>query len=126
MQKTPYVFPIIGGRKVEHLEDNIEGLNVALSEEHIKYLESVLSFDVGWPHNFVVRNTAPPTRQDAHMFANRVMVRTTSSSRIPLPTSRSGPANRRFVLPSERGGYRVRWWCNFRLQFIHGIDVIVC
>ncbi|EJF65059.1 Aldo/keto reductase [Dichomitus squalens] len=53
MQKTPYVFPIVGGRKVEQLEDNIEGLNIALSEEQIKYLEGVLSFDAGFPHNFV-------------------------------------------------------------------------
>ena len=49
MQKTPYVFPVVGGRKVEHLEQNLEGLDIALSEEQIKYLESVLPFDVGFP-----------------------------------------------------------------------------
>ena len=54
MQKTPYVFPVVGGRKVEHLEQNLEGLDIALSEEQIKYLESVLPFDVGFPHNFIV------------------------------------------------------------------------
>ena len=54
MQKTTHVFPIIGGRKVEHLEANIEALGIALSDEQIKYLESVLPFDKGFPHGFVV------------------------------------------------------------------------
>jgi len=54
MQKTPYVFPIVGGRKVEHLMDNLEALEIVLTEEHIKYLESVLPFDVGFPQNPVI------------------------------------------------------------------------
>ncbi|KAL5510958.1 hypothetical protein ACEPAG_3677 [Sanghuangporus baumii] len=53
MQKTPYVFPIIGGRKVEHLMANIEALKIALSDEQIKYLESILPFDPGFPHSFI-------------------------------------------------------------------------
>ncbi|KAI0072392.1 Aldo/keto reductase [Panus rudis PR-1116 ss-1] len=51
MQKVPYVFPIIGGRKVEHLHKNIEALEISLTPEHIKYLESVKPFDVGFPMN---------------------------------------------------------------------------
>ena len=54
MQKAPYVFPIIGGRKKEQLEANIEALNVALSEEQIKYLEGVLPFDPGFPSVMLV------------------------------------------------------------------------
>lgn len=54
MQKTPYVFPIIGGRKVEHLEANMKALDIVLSEEQIKYLEGVLPFDVGFPHSLIV------------------------------------------------------------------------
>ncbi|KAI0922847.1 hypothetical protein AcV5_009719 [Taiwanofungus camphoratus] len=53
MQKTPYVFPIIGGRKVEHLMTNIRALDIALSPEQIAFLESVLPFDVGFPFNIV-------------------------------------------------------------------------
>ncbi|KAK7687682.1 hypothetical protein QCA50_008898 [Cerrena zonata] len=52
MQKTPYVFPIIGGRKVEHLHQNIEALDIALTTEHIQYLESILPFEVGFPSSF--------------------------------------------------------------------------
>ena len=55
MQKAPFVFPIIGGRKKEQLEANIEALDVALSEEQIKYLEGVLPFEPGFPNAMVVR-----------------------------------------------------------------------
>lgn len=54
MQKTPYVFPLIGGRKVEHLASNLEALDILLSQEQIKYLESILPFDLGFPGNFFV------------------------------------------------------------------------
>lgn len=54
MQKTPFVFPIIGGRKVEHLKANIEALNIALSKDQIEYLESIVPFDPGFPHNMIV------------------------------------------------------------------------
>jgi aryl-alcohol dehydrogenase-like predicted oxidoreductase len=53
MQKTPNVFPIIGGRKVEHLKDNIQALCIKLSDEQVKYLESQTEFDIGFPGNFV-------------------------------------------------------------------------
>lgn len=55
LQKTPYVFPIVGGRKVEQLNANIEALEIALTKEHIKAVESVVPFDLGFPHNFFVR-----------------------------------------------------------------------
>jgi len=54
MQKAPYVFPIIGGRKVEHLEANLEALEIALTPEHIKYLESIVPFDPGFPITMIV------------------------------------------------------------------------
>ncbi|KAH8102109.1 aryl-alcohol dehydrogenase [Cristinia sonorae] len=52
MQKAPYVFPIIGGRKVEHLLSNLEALEIALTDEHIAYLESILPFERGFPYKF--------------------------------------------------------------------------
>ena len=54
MQKTPYVFPIIGGRKVEHLMANLEALEISLSNEQIKYLESVVPFEPGFPGWMIV------------------------------------------------------------------------
>ncbi|RXW13861.1 hypothetical protein EST38_g11993 [Candolleomyces aberdarensis] len=49
MHKTRYVFPVIGGRKVEHLVSNLEALEIALTSEHIKAIESVVPFDLGFP-----------------------------------------------------------------------------
>lgn len=53
MQKTPRVFPIVGGRKIEHLKDNIKALSIHLTDKQIEDLESVTSFDIGFPGNFV-------------------------------------------------------------------------
>jgi diketogulonate reductase-like aldo/keto reductase len=53
MQKAQYVFPIIGGRKVEHLHDNIKALSIHLTDAQIEALESVRPFDIGFPMNFV-------------------------------------------------------------------------
>lgn len=46
---SPYVFPIIGGRKVEHLHDNIKALSIKLSQEQIDSIEKVKAFDIGFP-----------------------------------------------------------------------------
>lgn len=51
--KAPNVFPIVGGRKVEHLRDNIQALKIKLTTEQIEYLESVKPFDIGFPTNFI-------------------------------------------------------------------------
>lgn len=53
MQKTPYVFPIIGGRKVEHLSANLDALEISLTPEHIKRIEEVKDFDPGFPMTMV-------------------------------------------------------------------------
>lgn len=53
MQKVPYVFPIVGQRKVEHLKGSIAGLSVSLTEDEIKKVESGYEFDHGFPHTFL-------------------------------------------------------------------------
>ena len=54
MHKAPYVFPLVGGRKVEHLLDNIEALKISLSDEQMLHLESVVPFDIGFPNRIFV------------------------------------------------------------------------
>ena len=54
LHKTPYVFPIIGGRKVEHLKQNVQALDLSLSPEQIQRIENAKPFDLGFPGNFVV------------------------------------------------------------------------
>jgi aryl-alcohol dehydrogenase-like predicted oxidoreductase len=58
MSKTTNVFPLVGGRKVEHLHDNIKALSIKLSDEQIKKLEDVRPFDIGFPNNFIGENPA--------------------------------------------------------------------
>ncbi|KAJ5496586.1 hypothetical protein N7463_008573 [Penicillium fimorum] len=55
MRKAPYVVPIVGGRKVEHLLGNIEGLKVDLSDGDLKEIEGAYEFDIGFPMNFLSR-----------------------------------------------------------------------
>ena len=53
MHKAPYVFPIVGGRKVDHLQGNIDALGVKLSSEEIDEINSAEPFDFGFPMNFL-------------------------------------------------------------------------
>ena len=53
MAKAPHVFPIVGGRKVEHLKDNMKSLEIKLTDKQIEYLESIVPFEPGFPNNFV-------------------------------------------------------------------------
>ena len=50
MQKAPYVFPVIGGRKVEHLHQNLEALSIHLTAEQIKQLDNIVPLRKGFPY----------------------------------------------------------------------------
>lgn len=56
--KTPYVFPIVGGRKVEQLKDNINALSIKLSREEIDEIDMATGepFDLGWPNSLFMTN----------------------------------------------------------------------
>jgi len=62
MHKAPYVYPIVGGRKVEHLQSNIDALKIQLSEQDIEEIEGAYEFDLGFPGNFLFRGY----KQEAH------------------------------------------------------------
>jgi diketogulonate reductase-like aldo/keto reductase len=49
MHRAPYVFPLVGCRKVEHLRGNIGALTVRLSEEDIAKIEGTRRFDPAFP-----------------------------------------------------------------------------
>jgi aryl-alcohol dehydrogenase-like predicted oxidoreductase len=85
MAKTPNVFPIIGGRKIEHLKGNIEALNLRLTQEQIEYLESQTSFDVGFPNNFI----GPDPKVTG--TASFLMAANASYSFVKAPKSISSP-----------------------------------
>jgi aryl-alcohol dehydrogenase-like predicted oxidoreductase len=53
LSKAPNVFPLVGGRKVEHLHDNIQALSIRLTQKQVKFLEAATEFDLGFPSNFI-------------------------------------------------------------------------
>ncbi|THU83563.1 arylalcohol dehydrogenase [Dendrothele bispora CBS 962.96] len=53
LQKTTYVFPVLGGRKPENWQQNIEALDISLSPTQIKEIEDVVPLDPGFPNNFI-------------------------------------------------------------------------
>ncbi|KAF9255066.1 arylalcohol dehydrogenase [Marasmius fiardii PR-910] len=69
MHKATHVFPIIGGRKVEQLEQNLEALDIRLSSEQIQFLESQAQFDIGFPITMIGDGTEPMMfiKMAAHM-----------------------------------------------------------
>lgn len=53
MGKYPLTYPIVGGRKVGQLRDNVKGLGVVLTRAQVEYLDGVLPFDLGFPGNLI-------------------------------------------------------------------------
>ena len=99
MQKAPYVFPIIGGRKVEQLYENIEALEISLSDEQIKKLDNIVPFDKGILYSFFVSNSACWRMRVAYsLYVNRVTARITISFTSRAGTSRTGRRQGPFVL----------------------------
>ncbi|TLD12578.1 uncharacterized protein PgNI_03780 [Pyricularia grisea] len=64
MHKSPYVFPIVGGRTVDHLKQNIEALALELSSDEISEIEGAVPFDLGFPHNMLWGEKTPENRQE--------------------------------------------------------------
>lgn len=65
LAKEPYVFPLVGCRTVRHLEGNIEGLGVKLSDADIKEIEEASPLDLGFPMNFIYGAEAPAASTDS-------------------------------------------------------------
>jgi len=53
LSQTPNVFPIVGGRKVEHLMDNIQALKLKLSDKQVEKLQAVAPQTPEFPMNFI-------------------------------------------------------------------------
>ena len=72
MHKTQNVFPIIGGRKVDHLKGNIEALSIKLSPEDIEEIEGAVPFDYGFPMNFLFMGIKAPTLKGSDVFLTKM------------------------------------------------------
>ncbi|KAL2829304.1 NADP-dependent oxidoreductase domain-containing protein [Aspergillus pseudoustus] len=53
MHKAPYVFPIIGGRKISHLKSNIDALNIELSPSDLEEIDDAADFEHGFPAELI-------------------------------------------------------------------------
>jgi hypothetical protein len=85
---------MVGGRKIEHLHQNIKALTISLTPAQIEYLESINTFDVGFPHTIVVRLVLYSCAMELVLRIYRVTgpSRTECSPWSPRPTeSRSKP-----------------------------------
>jgi aryl-alcohol dehydrogenase-like predicted oxidoreductase len=50
------VIPIIGARKISQFQDNLASLDLALSPEQLKKLDEASQIELGFPHDFYVRD----------------------------------------------------------------------
>lgn len=50
MNKAPYVFPVVGGRSPQQMEEVIKGLDIVLNAEQMKSLEDAAPFELGFPY----------------------------------------------------------------------------
>ena len=53
LQKPTPTIPIIGGRKLSQIEDNLKAVEFSLSEQHLARLNQVSHIDLGFPHDFL-------------------------------------------------------------------------
>ncbi|MES2616832.1 MAG: aldo/keto reductase [Bacteroidota bacterium] len=54
MQKPYNSIPIIGATKPHQLEDNLNAINVSLTNEHIVRLNAISAIEMGFPHDFLL------------------------------------------------------------------------
>ncbi|KAK6829110.1 hypothetical protein RU639_003307 [Aspergillus parasiticus] len=92
MHKTPSVFPIVGQRKVEHLKANVEALSVSLSDEDLAEIDNASSFDIGFPMNFIFRDSYTTNSTAADVSLTRV------SAHIDAPPNPSPVRPRRHLV----------------------------
>lgn len=78
LHKTPYVFPVVGQRQIEHLKANAEALGIELSKEDMDKIDTAVPFNPGFPINFIFHGKydltltaadVPLTRKAGHIDA---------------------------------------------------------
>lgn len=90
MHKTPHVFPIVGGRNVNHLKGNIEALKLSLSKEEMDEIDDAAPFDVGFPLSFLYagkKDTVNAKPSDNWLLASNAHVDTPDKAPTVKPRS---------------------------------------
>lgn len=85
--KSPYVFPIVGGRKIEHLKSNIEALSIELTDEEIHEIDAAVPFEHGYPLNFIFEYGGGP-KYDMRMGAGDIHYLRSTGALDTVPRSK--------------------------------------
>lgn len=86
LHKAPYVFPIVGQRKTEHLDDNIKALSIDLSKEDMDEIDNAVPFDPGFPLNFIFRSKYDLTLGASDVLLTKLSAHIDSPAH-PLPVT---------------------------------------
>lgn len=93
MHKTANVFPIVGGRKIDHLKGNIAALSIRLSPEDIEEIDDAYAFDPGFPMNFLFMGMKTPSARGGDIWltkASGVYIDTPSRPKPIEPREKAG------------------------------------
>ena len=71
---------MFGGNKIHQLVSNIDALNVVLTDEHIREIESVVPFESGFPHKYIVSLIMP--------YSNFSILTNALGARVTVPSLR--------------------------------------
>ncbi|GAA5886751.1 hypothetical protein JCM6882_005876 [Rhodosporidiobolus microsporus] len=63
LHKAPYVFPLVGARKVDHLTGNFPAFDLALSEEELQRIDGAYEFEHGFPSDFLCGSLFKPEQK---------------------------------------------------------------
>ena len=74
MHLAPYVFPIVGGRKIDHLKGNIEALKLRLDDQDIKEIQEASGWQAGFPYGFLAPGIDPVKANTSHGFLTKAAV----------------------------------------------------
>ncbi|KAL2847186.1 hypothetical protein BJY01DRAFT_246960 [Aspergillus pseudoustus] len=66
------VFPVVGGRKVEHILSNVEAIDTRLTPEHITRIETVKEWQPGMPHTIIGDGTKNNILVDINAHVDRL------------------------------------------------------
>jgi hypothetical protein len=67
---------MIGGRKIEHLKQNIQALEISLSREQIQRIDNTNPIDLGFPYTVIVRIAIQLPGMSPTELVNRGIVQT--------------------------------------------------
>ena len=85
INRSPYVYPIVGGRKVEHLKGNIEALGLRLDEEELDKIDNAYGFEIGFPHEFLSPQNKAVLGAEDGWFINNISYMDFVEGPKPIP-----------------------------------------